>query len=45
MNGKKRKEKPIHPRENDDFIPEKIRGKHYNSWSEIAFDLGYNRES
>ena len=45
MNGKKRKEKPIHPRENDDFIPEEIGGKHYNSWSEIAFDLGYNRES
>lgn len=45
MNAKKRKEKPIHPRENDDFIPEEIRGKHYNSWSEIAFDLGYNRES
>lgn len=44
MNGKNgRKTNPS--KRNDDFIPEEIRGKHYNSWSEIAFDLGYNRES
>lgn len=38
-------EKPVHPGEADEFIPEKIRGKHYNSWSEIAEDLGYSEES
>lgn len=35
------KEKPHHPGEDDEFIPEKIRGNHYNSWTEIARDLGY----
>jgi hypothetical protein len=35
------KSKPPHPGENDDFIPASIRGKHYNSWKEIARDLGY----
>lgn len=39
------REKPIHPGEDDEFIPSEIRGKHYNSWSEIAADLGYNKES
>ena len=39
------KEKPTHPGENDDFIPSTIRGKHYDSWNQIANDLGYNRES
>lgn len=39
------REKPIHPGENDAFIPKEIRGKHYNSWSVIAEDLGYNEES
>lgn len=38
------REKPSHPRENDEFIPEKIRGKHYNSWTEIAKDLGYSKD-
>ena len=33
--------KPHHPREIDEFIPEEIRGNHYNSWKEIASDLGY----
>lgn len=37
----KKKDKPVHPKENDEFIPEEIRGKHYNSWQEIAKDLGY----
>lgn len=40
----RKKEKPIHPGENDEFIPEEIRGKHYNSWKEIAEDLGYKEE-
>lgn len=39
------RQKAIHPGENDIFIPIQIRGKHYNSWSEIANDLGYNKES
>lgn len=37
------KSKPPHPGENDDFIPASIRGKHYNSWKEIARDLGYEK--
>ena len=37
--------KPMHPKENDEFIPEKIRGKHYNRWQDIASDLGYSEES
>lgn len=36
------KDKPIHPGENDSFIPEEIRGVHYNSWKMIARDLGYH---
>ena len=36
--------KPRHPGETDSFIPEKIRGKHYDSWTEIARDLGYREE-
>lgn len=39
------RKKPVHPGENDEFIPKEIRGKHYNSWSEIAEDLGYSEES
>lgn len=35
------KVKPLHPSENDSFIPSAIRGKHYDSWKEIAKDLGY----
>ena len=37
--------KPPHPGEYDSFIPASIRGKHYNSWTEIASELGYNKES
>ncbi len=33
--------KPIHPSESDASIPQKIRGNHYDSWQEIAKDLGY----
>ena len=40
----RRKEKPAHPGENDDFIPKEIRGKHYESWTEIARDLGYKKD-
>lgn len=41
----RKKEKPSHPGENDPFIPEEIRGKHFDSWQDIAKDLGYNEES
>ena len=44
MTSRKRK-KPSHPGENDPFIPEEIRGNHYDSWKEIENDLGYNKES
>lgn len=37
----RRKEKPHHPMENDESLPECIRGKHYESWTELAKDLGY----
>lgn len=33
--------KPIHPMENDDSLPEKIRGKHFDSWIQLAKELGY----
>lgn len=36
-----KKVKPTHPSECDQFIPNDIRNKHYNSWQEIAYDLGY----
>lgn len=35
------KKKIQHPCEGDEFIPEIIRGKHFNSWIEIASELGY----
>jgi hypothetical protein len=35
--------KPSHPGECDYFIPTSIRGKHYDSWKDIAKDLGYKR--
>ncbi|MDR1397541.1 MAG: hypothetical protein LBJ14_07400 [Desulfarculales bacterium] len=35
------KNRPHHPSESDESIPASIRGKHYNSWREIANDLGY----
>lgn len=37
----KRKERPVHPGENDPFIPEEIRGKHFESWADLARCLGY----
>ena len=40
----KKKIKPIHPTESDEFIPEEIRGNHYDSWKEIANDLGYKED-
>lgn len=34
--------KPIHPRESDESLPPVIRGKHFNSWTELASVLGYH---
>lgn len=39
----KNKVKPSHPSESDISLPAEIRGKHYNSWKEIAKDLGYGK--
>lgn len=33
-----------HPCENDEFIPKEIRGNHYDSWRDIAKDLGYGKD-
>ena len=30
--------------ENDQSIPEKIRGKHFDSWTQIAKELGYGEK-
>lgn len=37
----KRKNRPIHPHENDVYLPIEIRGKHFDSWTELARLLGY----
>ena len=37
----KRKKRPIHPCENDEVLPIEIRGKHFESWTELAGVLGY----
>ena len=37
----KRKTRPIHPHENDDYLPIEIRGKHFDSWTDLARILGY----
>lgn len=42
-NTRNKKNKPIHPGENDLSLPIEIRGKHYNSWTELARDLGYGK--
>ena len=37
----RQRNKPIHPMENDESLPEKIREKHFDSWTQIAQELGY----
>ena len=37
----RRQSKPIHPGENDPSLPEEIRGKHFDSWTDLAEVLGY----
>lgn len=38
----RRREKPIHPCENDESLPTTIRGKHFESWTDLARELGYH---
>ncbi|MHB1492799.1 MAG: hypothetical protein ACYCSG_00090 [Thermoplasmataceae archaeon] len=35
------KQRPKHPMESDEFIPEHIRGVHFDSWKDVAAMLGY----
>ena len=37
----RRKLRPTHPGENDLCLPAEIRGRHFNSWTELAGILGY----
>ncbi len=37
-----KKNKPIHPGENDPSLPIEIRGIHFNSWQDLARALGYH---
>lgn len=36
------RKKPIHPSESDPSLPVLIRGKHFESWTEVAKALGYH---
>lgn len=38
----RRRNKPIHPCENDESLPLSIRGKHFESWTDLARSLGYH---
>ena len=37
----KRKLRPAHPHENDEYLPKEIRGMHFDSWTDLARILGY----
>lgn len=37
----RRGNKKVHPCENDPSLPEEIRGKHFDSWTDLARTLGY----
>lgn len=39
----RRKSRPTHPCENDEVLPEEIRGKHFESWTDLAGFLGYGK--
>lgn len=38
----RRKARPSHPGENDPSLPDEIRGKHFESWTDLAGFLGYH---
>ena len=37
----RKKQRPIHPCENDDVLPLEIRGMHFETWTDLAKLLGY----
>lgn len=37
----RKKQRPIHPCENDDALPIEIRGRHFETWTDLAKILGY----
>ena len=39
----KRKTRPSHPHESDEYLPIEIRGKHFDSWTDLARLLGYGK--
>lgn len=39
----KRKTRPSHPHENDEYLPIEIRGQHFDSWTDLARLLGYGK--
>lgn len=39
----KRKTRPSHPHESDEYLPVEIRGKHFDSWTDLARLLGYGK--
>lgn len=39
----RRKSKPSHPGESDEVLPIEIRGKHFESWTDLAGVLGYGK--
>lgn len=39
----RRKNKPVHPCEHDEVLPVEIRGKHFESWTDLAELLGYGK--
>lgn len=41
----KRRNKPVHPGEQDPVLPAEIRGKHFDSWQDIAREMGYGENS
>lgn len=38
----RRRPKPIHPCENDSSLPRNIQGMHFESWTDLARELGYH---
>ena len=38
----RRRTKPIHPAEGDESLPASIRGQHFESWTDLARELGYH---
>ena len=40
----RRSKKQIHPCENDESLPVEIRGKHFDSWTDLARTLGYGEQ-